>query len=93
MTTSASSQTMAAIKTFVEEELLAGRNEKFDEKTDLLEQGVIDSLSLLRLVTFLEENCRIVVPDEEMVPENFRSLAAIQAFVARRQEAAGSQSS
>lgn len=77
----------AAVKTFIEEELLNGRQVKIDENADLIEQGVIDSLSLLRLVTFLEEKCQIQVQDEEIVPENFRTLGAIQEFVAKRQGA------
>jgi len=85
-TTSSSMNTMAVVRAFVEEELLNGKKENLDENTDLIEQGVIDSLSLLRLTTFLEQNCRIVVEDEEIVPENFRTLAAIHAFVMKRQE-------
>src|ERR1019366_1628611 len=74
-----------AVRTFIEEELLAGRKENFDETTDLIAVGVIDSLSLLRLVSFLEENCQIQILDEEMVPGNFRTLAAIQSFIAQHQ--------
>lgn len=76
---------MAAVKTFIEDELLNGRKEAFNEKTDLIEEGVIDSLSLLRLITCIEQSCQIQIPDEEMLPENFRSLAAIQSFVQRQQ--------
>jgi len=82
---------MAVVRSFVEEELLNGKKENLDENTDLIEQGVIDSLSLLRLTTFLEQNCRIVVEDEEIVPENFRTLAAINAFVLKRQESSNPQ--
>jgi acyl carrier protein len=76
---------MAAVKAFIEEELLNARKQGFDENTDLIEQHVIDSIGLLRLITCIEENCQIQVPDEDMVAENFRSLAAIQTFVDRRQ--------
>ncbi len=86
-TTESSMKTMAVVRSFVEEELLNGRKENLEENTDLLEKGIIDSLSLLRLTTFLEQTCRITVEDEEIVPENFRSLAAIHAFVTKRQEA------
>jgi acyl carrier protein len=76
---------LAAVDTFIKEELFRGSLENLDEKTDLIAAGVIDSLSLLRLVTFLEENCQVHVLDEEMVAENFRSLGAIQSFVANHQ--------
>lgn len=75
------------VRTFIEDELLNGRPVKLDENVDLIEQGVIDSLSLLRLVAFLEENCDIQVQDEEIVPDNFRTFAAIRSFIAKRKAA------
>jgi acyl carrier protein len=75
------------VRTFIEEELLNGRTVKLDDHVDLIEEGIIDSLSLLRLVTFLEENCDVQVQDEEIVPDNFRTLAAIQSFIAKRKAA------
>jgi acyl carrier protein len=93
MSISSPNPSMEAVKTFIEEEILNGQKEAFDEKTDLIEEGVIDSLTLLRLVTFIEQNCQIQIPDEEMLPVNFRSLAAIQSFVARRQSASESRKS
>lgn len=90
MSTPVLNETMAAVKTFIQEELISGRLERLDEGTDLIEHGVIDSLSLIRLVTFLEQSCQLQVPDEDIVPNNFRNLAAIQAFVAARQSAQAS---
>jgi acyl carrier protein len=75
------------VKTFIELELLAGRTENFNESTDLIAEGIIDSLGLMRLVSFLEENCQVQVLDEELVAENFRTLAAIQSFVTKHQAA------
>ena len=92
MATMESNQTMAAVKTFIQEQLVEGRVEKYDESGDLIEQGVIDSLSLIRLVSFLEQDCQIQVPDEDIVPNNFRTVAAIEAFVAARQSARSLQS-
>jgi acyl carrier protein len=73
------------IAAFVKQELLGGRPIKFDESTDLIAQGIIDSLGLMRLVSFLEENCQVQILDEEMVAENFRTVATIQDFVANHQ--------
>ena len=41
---------------------------------DLLEQGIIDSLGIMKLILFIEETYGIVVADEEIVPENFQTL-------------------
>jgi len=50
----------------------------------LTENGVIDSLVIFRLVSFLEDNFGIRIADEEIVNENFRSINAIESFVSER---------
>jgi acyl carrier protein len=55
------------------------------DDTSLLENGVIDSLSLLRLVVFLEERFGIAVGDADLLPENFSSVNAICAYVRARE--------
>jgi acyl carrier protein len=52
--------------------------------TSLLETGVLDSLSLLRLVIFVQERFRIVVDDVDLVPEHFASVDAICAYLRSR---------
>jgi acyl carrier protein len=48
---------------------------------DLIEQRIIDSLAILKLVAFLEESYGISVLDEEIVPENFQSVNSLVRFV------------
>ena len=55
------------------------------DDTSLLENGVIDSLSLLRLVVFMEERFAIAVGDADLLPENFSSVNAICAYVRARE--------
>jgi acyl carrier protein len=50
----------------------------------LLESGVIDSMGVLLLVTWLEQEFGLLVDDAEVVPENLDSIAAIESFVARK---------
>ena len=52
--------------------------------TPILESGIRDCLSLLRLVAFLEERFGITVRDADMLPENFRSVKTICAYVEAR---------
>ncbi len=47
-------------------------------------KGRIDSVSLLLLVTGIEEQFGIVVDDKEVRPNNFKSLKALSAFVERK---------
>jgi acyl carrier protein len=44
---------------------------------DLMETGVVDSLGLLKLVAFLEQELQVVIAPEVMVPANFSSIAAM----------------
>ncbi len=48
---------------------------------DLLAGGVIDSLGLLKIIAWLEDQFGVEVEDLEIAPDNFRSINAINAFV------------
>jgi acyl carrier protein len=47
-------------------------------------EGIFDSVAALRLVTALEKEFGIVVDDEEIRSENFRSLDALSDYLARK---------
>jgi acyl carrier protein len=79
---------LSAIRTFVNSELLYRKDQEIDPTMNLIESGVIDSMTLLRLTSFLEEHYGIEIPDEDIVADNFRSLSAIEAFVARHMKRA-----
>ena len=55
----------------------------FSTADNFFDQGVLDSLDLTTLVAALETRYDVFVDVEELVPENFRNLAAIQALLAR----------
>lgn len=48
---------------------------------DLLAGGVIDSLGLLKVIAWLEDQFGVVVDDMEIAPDNFRTVAAINTFL------------
>ena len=54
-------------------------------ETALVESGILDSLSLLQLVVFLEERFGITVGDADLLPENFSSVNAICAYLRSRE--------
>jgi acyl carrier protein len=58
-------------------------NEKTDlqDNDSLSETGVIDSITLLQLVDFLESKYNIQIPVETITPENFDTLAGISQTV------------
>ena len=53
--------------------------------TSLMESGILDSLTLLRLVVFLEERFGITMGDADLLPENFASVNTICAYVRARE--------
>jgi acyl carrier protein len=55
------------------------------DETSLLDSGILDSLSLLRLVVFLEERFGITMGDADLLPENFASVNAICGYLRARQ--------
>ena len=55
-----------------------------DEKTSFLKQGILDSTGVIELVSFVETEFGIVVEDEELVPQNFDSIAALSEFIRRK---------
>jgi acyl carrier protein len=48
---------------------------------ELIESGIIDSLGILKLLAFLESRFSIHIADEELVPENFKSIESIDSFI------------
>jgi acyl carrier protein len=54
-------------------------------ETSLLEGGILDSLSLLRLVVFLEEQFKISVGEADLLPENFCNVNAICSYLRARE--------
>mgnify|MGYP002738681582 CR=1 FL=1 len=76
------------LRTFVVEELgwIAPR-EELTPDVDLLERGVLDSLGIFRLIEFIEDELGVQIDDDELVPTNFATLAAISSLVDSKQRA------
>ena len=74
------------LASFIEKNLLGeDRKISIDETTALIEEGILDSMALMQLVGFLEERTSVRVPDDEVSPENFETIEAIERMVDRLQ--------
>ncbi|MFW6203152.1 MAG: acyl carrier protein [Marinilabilia sp.] len=71
------------IKGFIAETAFADPGE-IQEDTLLFEEGIFDSMGLLNLISFLEENYGVRTDDTDLVEDNFRNLRAIEDFVSRK---------
>ena len=73
------------------QKLLAALEEVKDDvdfagETHLVEDGIIDSLDLTRIIAALDEAFGIHIPAGEIEPENFENVGAILALVHRYQK-------
>ena len=55
-----------------------------DPDVELLGAGIIDSMGIMELIEFMEEEFSIQVVDDEITEENLGTLAAIGDYVARK---------
>lgn len=58
-------------------------NLELKEETSFLANNVLDSLSFLHLVTFLEQQYGIKVDEDDMSPDNFENATTVAALVDR----------
>ncbi len=73
------------LRSFIAEELYFGADQgTIAGDQPLQETGVIDSMGMLRLVTFIEQTFGIEVLDGEIVPEHFATLGDITLFIERK---------
>ncbi len=71
------------IMDYVRSELLVDPELGLDEHEEFLMTGRIDSMGVMRLVSFINEEFSITIPNEDLVADNFRSVEAIDAYLSR----------
>lgn len=70
------------VREFIVENFLFGEEDiDLQNDTSFLEEGIIDSTGILELVSWLEEEFDLEVADDELVPENLDSIAALSVFI------------
>ena len=76
------------LRSFIVDELQwNGRPDELTDDYQLIQRGVVDSLGIFSMVSFVESEYGIEVQDEELVPENFGSIAGIARLVGSKQRA------
>jgi acyl carrier protein len=72
------------IRDFVTRNFYVADPRSLEDRTSLLDQGIIDSTGVLEVIMFIESTFGVTVEDSEMLPENLDSIERIAAFVARK---------
>lgn len=60
------------------------RNFDLDDAADIFESGIVNSLFAVELVAFTEQEFGIIVEDDDLDLDNFRSIDALTQFVGRK---------
>ena len=58
----------------------------FEHETHLIDDHLLDSLSIISLIAELEDEFDITVPAVEIIPANFNSAKAMWSMIQRLQE-------
>ncbi len=58
----------------------------FATAEDLIDDGVLDSLDIVSLVSQIDSEYGVTIPAEEIIPENFNSAEALFALITRLDE-------
>jgi len=72
------------IRDYIVENILFGDEELLDVDTPFQENGILDSIGFLEIITFVEEKFEIEIADNEVIPENLGSLRRISGFVEKK---------
>ncbi|HEX7270687.1 MAG TPA: acyl carrier protein [Casimicrobiaceae bacterium] len=54
--------------------------------TDIVGQGLVDSVGIFKLITFVEEKFGITIEPNEVLLENFKTLQALRNLIVRKLE-------
>lgn len=82
------SEIITRVRGFVRENFLyMHSNFHLADDDRLLDKGVIDSMSIVEMITFIELEFGVNATEEEISDANFGSLAGIARFVSEKQSA------
>ncbi len=62
---------------YIKKEFVEDPDEEIDDNTPLMSSGLIDSLSIVSLVAFIDKKYGIKIPDEKGTVENFETVTKI----------------
>ena len=78
---------VARLKEYLAQEVLDGKDIGLDEHTPLLEWGVINSLEIVRLLSFIQANFGLEIPADQLTAERFVDLSSITTLILEQAEA------
>jgi len=69
------------VRQFIQDSFLV---DEFADDDSFLANGIIDSLGVMQLVSFVETEFKVRVPEGDLVPDNFDSVSRVCEYVRRQ---------
>ena len=69
------------VRGFVVDTFLFGEDDGLQDDSSFLEEGIVDSTGIMQLVSFLQEQYRVAIEDEELIPDNLDSIGRVATFI------------
>jgi acyl carrier protein len=77
------------LRAYITDNFLYARPDYFvGEQDHLLEKGVVDSMGMVELLTFLQDRFGVEPADDEITEDNFATLARVASYVRTKRQAA-----
>lgn len=72
------------VRRFIVEQIASDEADDLADDANLKESGVLDSLSTLKLVSFLEETFHVAIQPDDLDAGHLASMASIERFIRDR---------
>jgi len=72
------------VRQFILKQFPLARKRQVRDSDALLESGIVDSLGVLQVVSFIEQEFSVKISDDDLVPDNFQTIDRIKALIADR---------
>jgi acyl carrier protein len=73
------------VRQFITRQFSRARVRALADEDPLLESGIVDSMGILDIVGFIESEFGVTVGDDELLHENFGSIAQIAQYIESKQ--------
>ena len=75
------STVLEQLKRYIAQDVLEGNDIGLDETTPLLEWGIINSLEMAGLVSFIHQQFAVKIPSEKLVATSFANISSLTDLV------------
>ena len=72
------------LKTFIVKNYLKNENAKLSDDDSFLEEGIIDSIGVIEIASYIQEKYGIKIAVPEIMPENFDTLNNLEKYITKK---------